>query len=235
MLANLGLLSRKAGMSRSAFVERYEHGHVPLIEETLGSSFMAYSRCYPLIADDRDVGFDALTQVWYANTADSVHSISLLSEPETGRRIADDEKELFDRARLFFFRVDELTGGLPAPSGGKIKAVCLSQPLAGDRDTFIQTMERTIFPELVSLGATKGRSAIQGSRRNYAIPDSAFQHNLYTPHTRRPPAVVTEIWFDDRNYFDLWRAAYREADSRLRSSVGEPIEVRQFGDRGPSG
>jgi hypothetical protein len=92
-----------------------------------------------------------------------------------------------------------------------------------------------MLPALVTLGAMKGRSAIRGSRRNYAIPDSAFQHNLYAPHTRRPPAAVTEIWFDDRDCFDLWRTAYQEADNALRSFIGEPTEVRQFGDRGPVG
>jgi hypothetical protein len=235
MFANLGLLYRKAGMSRSAFMQRYEHGHVPLIKETIGSSFGGYGRCYPLVADDQNAGFDALTQIWYANAADAERSITLLSDPEIGQRIAEDEKALFDRARLFFFKVDEFTDGLPPSTEGQIKAVCLSQPVQGDRDTFIRSMEHVMLPVFAALGAPEGRYGLQGSRRGYAIPGSAFQHNLYAAHTRQPPGVVTETWFADRGCFDRWRDAYPKGDEALIRAFGEPIEVRQFGDRGPAG
>jgi hypothetical protein len=232
MLANLGLLYRKAGMSRSAFTERYERGHVPLIEETLGSSFAAYSRCYPVTSDGEDVGFDALTQVWYASASHAERSISLLSDAAIGQRIAEDEKALFDRSRLFFFKADEFVAALPVPGERCIKAVCLSQPLQGDRDAFIQTIERTTLPVIVDLGVN-GQPALKACRRCYAIPGSAFQHDLYATRARHPPALITETWFADRTSFDVWRVAYERRRKALPFDLGEPVEVHQFGDLGP--
>jgi hypothetical protein len=226
MIKHLGLLMRKTGMTRDAFVKRYETGHVPLVNELLAADFAAYNRCYPVdVADDRDVGFDAMTQIWYVDQAAEDASIALLSIPDVGRRISEDEVHAFERAKLFFFKVEDRTTGSPP---GPVKAVGISKPLDVARDEMIKRMENTFVPQLTGLGG------LARCTRNYPIPDSAFQHQNYDRHSRRPPSLITELWFANTKDLAAWQTGLRELKAGakdLGDYLGEVVEVQHFGDQ----
>src|SRR6516165_1304905 len=100
----VGLYSKKAGMSAEAFFQRYEHGHVPLVQEIFATCFAAYTRSYPqheagpageAMAGFPALGFGALTQIWSRD--DARPAVEVMAEGDNARRIAEDEVQLFDR------------------------------------------------------------------------------------------------------------------------------------------
>ncbi len=105
----IGLYSRKAGMPREAFFRRYEYGHVPLVKEIF-PHFATYTRSYPqpdvpfYLAPGQALGFDALTEIWSRDKADTERTMACMAQADNAQRLAADEAELFDRSALLSFQ-----------------------------------------------------------------------------------------------------------------------------------
>ena len=68
MIKNLGLIPRRANLSRPAFREYYEQRHAPLALQHL-RSFRRYVRNHVVAATPADPPFDALSEFWYDGVA----------------------------------------------------------------------------------------------------------------------------------------------------------------------
>lgn len=117
----MGMIRRRTGMSRDAFIDRYEQCHCSLALDLLTRNglpiFAEYSRSYPLDGEqvDRAPGsarspappFDVLTQVAFWTEADFLHFQAQCSDPMVDAAIAEDEAKLFDRSSIVMFSVEE--------------------------------------------------------------------------------------------------------------------------------
>jgi uncharacterized protein (TIGR02118 family) len=119
MVKLFALVKRKPGMSLEAFIDYYENKHVPLIMELLPYA-IDYRRNY-LMPGGRyenpfaDVAapvadFDVVTEVWYPDRAAFDRMQSESARPEIGDRIAADEENFVDRARIIMFVAEERGG-----------------------------------------------------------------------------------------------------------------------------
>lgn len=115
----MGLLRRREGMSRAAFRDYYESGHVELALELIQRDevplFAAYSRSY--VCEDKifalgdppgfQVDFDVITQMSFWTEADFEAFMSLTTNSEVAELLTKDEKSFFDRDSVHSFFVDE--------------------------------------------------------------------------------------------------------------------------------
>ena len=112
------LLKRKAGMSREDFVRYYESRHAVLATEVV-PGLMDYRRMYidpgrPAFGMPADsLGFDVITTLVFADAAAYEHAFQTLARPDIAQRIAEDEEQLFDRACIKAYIVDEYISELP--------------------------------------------------------------------------------------------------------------------------
>jgi hypothetical protein len=106
----MGMIRRKAGMSRDAFIERYEGGHCRLALGLLVKdgmpSFAEYRRSFPRGGEPMPF-FDVLTQVGFWTEADFLHFQAQRSSEEVDAAISEDEAQLFDRSSIVMFQVEE--------------------------------------------------------------------------------------------------------------------------------
>lgn len=118
MIKAIALLKCKAGLSREAFIDYYEHHHVPLILE-LQPRICGYRRnfidlagafIYPgATAPD----FDVITELWYPDRAAFDASMAAATNPDIAGRIARDEENFLDRSKTRMFVVEEFISPLP--------------------------------------------------------------------------------------------------------------------------
>jgi hypothetical protein len=117
------LIRKKQGMSDDAFKNHYENVHAVLASKTL-PQIIHYRRNY-LRADvsrsaDGEVictrpdspDFDVMTEQCFQDRSSFDEAMRILSNHEAGRRIADDEENLFDRSSIRAFLVDDCTSTL---------------------------------------------------------------------------------------------------------------------------
>ena len=241
MLKHVGLLVRRPDMARGAFVQRYEHGHVPLINKILGSTFAGYNRSYPQVTDAAftyNADYDAYTQIWYASEKEHARSIAILSDPAVGAEISADEVHLFYREQLFFFEVNERQSLLSPPSQSDSKIIYISPAACTDaRDKRMAAMESQFTDLFAQFGTDGDRSPVTLCRRNYPIPEKIFQHQLYDRHARVPPLVITELWLKSdvhpgpNNTGPIVLTKDGKEVLRLPEEIGLPVRVVEFGDR----
>jgi uncharacterized protein (TIGR02118 family) len=105
VLKNLGLIPRRADLSRAAFREYYETRHAPLALRHL-RSFRRYVRNYVVDATPADPPFDSLSEFWYESQADIDAVIGVLTS-SAGEALREDEARFMDRARIRIVRVEE--------------------------------------------------------------------------------------------------------------------------------
>jgi len=117
----MGLIRKKAGMTREAFIDRYENGHCPLALSVLTKdgmpTFAKYCRTYPVAAPRFAIAseklspsaptIDAITEAWFWTEADFQHFLTQRADPHVAATIADDEAELFDPSSIAIYFVDE--------------------------------------------------------------------------------------------------------------------------------
>ena len=116
MIKLIALVARKPGLSLEAFIDHYEHIHVPLIMELLPYA-VGYRRNYVTpggayqnpFADGAapNAAFDAVTEVLYPDRATFERMQEDSARPEIGERIAADEENFVDRTRTIMFVADE--------------------------------------------------------------------------------------------------------------------------------
>ncbi len=124
----IGLIRKKAGMSRDAFIRRYEDGHCPLALSVLTKdgkpAFAGYRRSFPKADAQRPIPaipslriepfFDVMVEVWFWNEADFLHFQVHRSDPKVDAIVTEDEAQLFDRASIIMLAVEEHVSGIEA-------------------------------------------------------------------------------------------------------------------------
>jgi hypothetical protein len=111
----IGLIRKKAGMSRDAFIRRYEDGHCPLALNVLTKdgkpAFAGYRRSFPkadtMPAPRVEPLFDVMVEVWFWNEADFQHFQTHRADATVDAIITEDEVQLFDRASILMLAVEE--------------------------------------------------------------------------------------------------------------------------------
>ena len=117
MIKLVCLLKKKPGMSREAFVKRYEEGHVPLIEKLL-PFYTKYRRSFIIDDEKYEPGhvanaapperdFDVITELWFDSRENYEKLLAALADPEIGGLITEDEKDLFDRDKMTMYLLEE--------------------------------------------------------------------------------------------------------------------------------
>jgi len=117
----IGLIRKKAGMSRDAFIRRYEDGHCPLALSILTKddkpAFAGYRRSFPkadaqppsaaIPSPQVEPFFDVMVEVWFWNEADFEHFQLHRADPKVDAIVTEDEAQLFDRASIIMLAVEE--------------------------------------------------------------------------------------------------------------------------------
>ena len=111
MIKQIGLLTRRQGMSTAQFREYYETRHRLIGEKYLSGHACHYVRRFPV--DPDAVDFDVILEVWYPNMAAYNAAREVLDQPEVQAEIIADEARLFDRSKHRFFQVEESVSELP--------------------------------------------------------------------------------------------------------------------------
>jgi hypothetical protein len=192
MIKHIALLTKKQELSYDEFVQRYEKGHVPLINE-IYPFFEAYRRNYIIpggivsldhIKNSRALpSFDAITEFWFKDQS-AVESLSRRSsETDAGERVTRDEQQFLEPARTVIVQCEEkitpahLLRSMPAGSDGKpeIKYIALAKAKAGTiRDELISHYENHHSRLGVELLDKDGKSIFARYSRSYPITQNAL-------------------------------------------------------------
>ena len=105
MIKNLGLIPRRADLTRAAFRDHYEMRHAPLALRHL-RCFRRYVRNHVVAATPAEPPFDALSEFWYDDERDIESVVALLNSP-AGEVLREDEARFMDRSGVRIIRVDE--------------------------------------------------------------------------------------------------------------------------------
>ena len=99
-------------MSRADFVQYYESRHAVLATQVV-PGLLDYRRMFINAARPafgmpaEDPGFDVITTLVFADQAAYEHAFETLTRAEIAQRISADEEQLFDRACIKAYLVDE--------------------------------------------------------------------------------------------------------------------------------
>jgi uncharacterized protein (TIGR02118 family) len=112
MVKLIGLLKKKAGLTRQEFIDYYENTHAPLARRTLPMG-EDYRRSYPqtVRVEGREVEgepeFDVIAEVWFRDqTAYEAFSRAIL-DPQKRAVIVADEERFLDRSASRIMIVEE--------------------------------------------------------------------------------------------------------------------------------
>jgi hypothetical protein len=208
------LLKAKPGMSRDAFIERYETKHAPLALEII-PYMCEYRRTYlpqEGMLSVSHVGdaaqrpeFDVVTELWFENQAALDAMFADMAGSNKGELIAEDERDQFDRSKLILMTADEYVTPaellMPAPSPDAVpavKMVCFMRRRPGmTREEFIDYYEtgHAVLAQKI-LTDEQGRCVFGQYRRSFPVPGTVTQ---FGEEGAAPYAydfdVMTEIWF----------------------------------------
>ena len=111
----ISLLKRRAGMSRTAFVDHYETRHRLIGEQVLGGWATRYVRRHlqPTAGDECDHDYDVILEIDFPDQASMDACFVAMQDPTTAAMIAEDEELLFDRSRSRSYFIEEHHSDLP--------------------------------------------------------------------------------------------------------------------------
>jgi hypothetical protein len=221
MIKQMALLKKKQGMSHEAFVERYEQGHVPLVNEVI-PFHCDYKRNFIIPGSFVELDhiaepppppdFDVITQIWYEDQSKLDALLNALSKTDAGEKIARDEEDLFDRSRMAMFATQphETPQHLlqPRPEGfvGRppIKQVDLLRAKPGmSREDFITYYENVHAPMAMRNLTKNGKPLFARYVRNFTVPDSNFDMaHVDGPQVEVDFDVMSEFWYWSQEDFD---------------------------------
>ena len=102
----IAFLKARAGLSRAAFIDRYEKHHVPLVRRVM-PGIVDYRRNYlPGTFSD----FDVVTELWFGDQAGFDAAMAAAQKSPGAELIAEDEEKIFDRTRTYVCVVEERGG-----------------------------------------------------------------------------------------------------------------------------
>jgi hypothetical protein len=222
MIKQVALVTAKAGMTRDAFIDRYENGHAVLALRIV-PFFCDYRRNYVIpnsmistghLGSTAPVNFTGITEFWLAGQKE-VDELDRALRAGVGDQIVEDETHLFDRSKITTFQTDEfLTPDQelairPSSVDGRpaVKLFFLARRNeAIARDAFVAGYEDHYTSTVLNTSRVNRRPLIAGFRRSYPVAGSPFQH----PHIEFKQTldfdVMTEIWFWTENDFKSFLA-----------------------------
>ncbi len=117
MLKMVCLFNRKPGLTMAEFKAYYEERHVPLVTGLM-ANWCDYRRNYRMEEAEHhaphgdparkdDAVFDVMTEITYESEAKYRATMAALSDPEIGRRVAEDEAKFMDRSSMRVHLVEE--------------------------------------------------------------------------------------------------------------------------------
>lgn len=109
MIKFIALLKAKPGISRQAFMDHYEHVHVPLILG-IAPPLAGYRRNYlPMEFFGQNDAFphDCIAELCFPDQAACDSFFAALSQPNIQALVAADEEQFLDRTATRFFMVEE--------------------------------------------------------------------------------------------------------------------------------
>lgn len=112
MIKLICLLKRKPGMTRDAFIERYERVHAKLGEKHVPNAVRYVRRYLEAVpglftGDMVEPEHDVITELWFADRAQFDIAMHRLAIPDVVAEIVEDEEQIFDRPRHRMFVVNE--------------------------------------------------------------------------------------------------------------------------------
>ena len=231
MVKMIFLLTKKPGMTREAFIERYEAKHAPCALDLIPymseyrrtyvpeEGMLAVSHVGP--AAERPE-FDVVTELWFKDEAALDEMFADMANSNKGQLIAEDEMDQFDRKKMMMMTADEyITPAdrlMPKPDGvdkPAVKMVCFMRRNPGwDREGFINRYE-TGHAEVAMKVLTdeQGRCVFGQYRRSFPIPETVMQFGEEgAPAWGYQFDVMTEIWFwteaDFQRFHECTRMAH---------------------------
>jgi hypothetical protein len=247
MIKHIALLTKKPELPYEAFVQRYEDGHVTLVNE-LYPFFEAYRRNYVIPggivtldhikAVQSLPDFDVITEFWFKDQS-AVEALSRRSsETDAGERITRDEQEFLNQSRTVIVECEEqvtpehLLQARPADASGqpKIKYIALAKAKAGiGRDGLISHYENKHSRLGVELLNKDGASIFARYSRSYPITQSAnnFDHLGYDSQGVDFD-VMSQFCFWTEEDFQLFRSMC--ADPKIAAILSD--DEQRFLDRG---
>lgn len=212
MVSFVGLFTRKPGMSRDAYIHRYENGHAKFAMP-LTPMMCDYRRSYivpgsmtviPRSRDASPPSFDSITEIDFESQEKLDELNRVLAETDAGERIAADEEQQFDRSKIILFLTDQCDGPAdqlaPRPGGVKgeppVKLMgFVSKPAELNRTAFIDRYENEHAVLATRLLRQDGRPVIAGYKRAYPVEGSPME----LPHCPRGASLdfdaLTSLFF----------------------------------------
>jgi len=108
----IGLVKKKQGLTREAFIAYYENNHVPLIRRLVPIG-QDYRRSYTdqMRVNGREVDdafeYDAVSEVWFNEAADYAAFAAAMRNPAIFQQVVADEENFLDRAATRILMVTE--------------------------------------------------------------------------------------------------------------------------------
>jgi hypothetical protein len=143
------LLKREPGLSLQEFIERYERGHVPFVEQ-YATRIKHYSRHYlhpasHVVHGDEvlEPEYDVITELWYDDREGfEEQQESLRGRPEAIASVIADEETIFDRTKSRTVFVEDHASDL---GGGMDDDVEQSVRRLWDKDEIVDLVHRYSF------------------------------------------------------------------------------------------
>ena len=222
-IKQIALVTKQSGMTRQAFIDRYEDGHAPLALRIV-PYFCDYRRNYVVPGSAFSLGgttvvakkpsFTGMSEFWYLNQAKLDALTNALAVTDAGDQITRDEAAFMNRSKITMFTADEFItppSQIRNPGDGgdrnaRVKMVILDAKREGvSRDDFISGNEAHV-PKVLDILRDEGRLSISEHRRSYPIEGSPFK----LPHVEDVGQTLgfdamTEIWFSSAADFELFR------------------------------
>lgn len=240
----LGLFTRKPGMTKAAFVDRYEspeYGHAqfaiklcPWQEEYRRNHVcerppITYAHIETSVAPPP---FDVVMVTKARDEAQAQLTADALADPVVGRMIAEDEEALFDRTKMTIVPATECATpkeqmrARPAGHVGEPAVKMLgfanrrdpSVPL----DEFIADYEGTLAKLVPQLLQADGQPIFAGYIRNYVHHDAfANQGHVAVAPPSADFDIMNEVWFWTQEDFGKFQDACRDP------AIGERMAAEQ--------
>ena len=112
MIKLIGLLKKKPGLTRQAFIDYYEHSHAPLVSRLvpIGPDYRrSYTDRMRVNGQEVDDAFeyDVISEVWFDQAEDYAAFAEAMRKPEIFGQIVADEENFLDRSASRILMVTE--------------------------------------------------------------------------------------------------------------------------------
>jgi EthD domain len=244
MIKTLGFFRKKPGMTRAAFVDRYEnpeYGHAQFAmklcpwQEDYRRDFICdtppitYAH---LETSGQRPDFDVVMMTKSRDAAQAQLTADALADPVVGRMIARDEEALFDRTKMTIVNVEERAtpqdrlrprpAGHSGPPALKMLGFASLRDPGRVREELIADYESSLALLVPSLIQEDGQPIFAGYIRNYVNHDAfANQGHVEIAPPKADFDIMNEVWFWSEEDFAKFQAACRDP------AVGEKLAVEQ--------